>query len=498
MLLNNKNKLSEYGKYVLSSQLSLNKRFYRHIDKIYKQNSDIYDNYAKKSSYYKSSEDKLLESEIYFKRMLGIFEYGEMDDAFFIVKMSYKKAYHFIKNSIKKEADIRLIDFLKLNKSILGQDDIIENIYAVLFLGYCCGKTFDKMDPIYIKAEKTFENSLTAHTLETPSYSLLSKEDKRKVDKVYEKLKEIFDGFEVVVPPHALDEVDELDQDSVEIDRFARYIIYSYYGGGIDLVLLKDYIDEKDREKYIKDSICYWYNSDEIVSVDEIKKIDKNLLSMYFYSSLNIRVLLEKYKEVKNLYFENIEELNVNKLREKEKTISKITQEKLDIQSKYNKIEIEYKDEVERLKEEIRILKNENNSLKKEVDSYPLQQEELNELRNLMFRLSDDIDLSTCNKSFNTVDVESINSLNAICMGGTSNWISSMKEKLPNWTFVAAGVENYDTALLKDRDYIFINTTANTHGMYYRTIKNKDKNTKLRYINNLNTNRVLQEIQNSL
>ena len=58
MLLNNKNKLSEYGKYVLSSQLSLNKRFYRHIDKIYKQNSDIYDNYAKKSSYYKSSEDK--------------------------------------------------------------------------------------------------------------------------------------------------------------------------------------------------------------------------------------------------------------------------------------------------------------------------------------------------------------------------------------------------------------------------------------------------------
>ena len=55
-----------------------------------------------------------------------------------------------------------------------------------------------------------------------------------------------------------------------------------------------------------------------------------------------------------------------------------------------------------------------------------------------------------------------------------------------------------DTALLKNKDYLFVNTVSNTHSMYYKAVENKDKNTKIRYINVLNRDRVLYEMENSL
>ena len=88
--------------------------------------------------------------------------------------------------------------------------------------------------------------------------------------------------------------------------------------------------------------------------------------------------------------------------------------------------------------------------------------------------------------------------LNAVCIGGTESWINSMKEVLNNWVFLHAGFDNFDTALLKNKEYIFVNTVSNTHSMYYKAIENKEKNTKIRYINALNRDRVLYEIEKNL
>ena len=112
-----------------------------------------------------------------------------------------------------------------------------------------------------------------------------------------------------------------------------------------------------------------------------------------------------------------------------------------------------------------------------------------------MFNLSNCEDTLPTN---NEVDINKLNNLNAICIGGNDSWINSMKEVLPNWVFIACGVEHFDTALLKNKDYLFVNTVSNTHSMYYKAVENKDKNTKIRYINVLNRDRVLYEMENSL
>ena len=100
--------------------------------------------------------------------------------------------------------------------------------------------------------------------------------------------------------------------------------------------------------------------------------------------------------------------------------------------------------------------------------------------------------------SIKYVDIDKLNDLNAICFDGTNNWINTMKEVVPNWTFIAAGVENFDVALLKGKNYIFINTKVNSHGMYYKIIENKDKNSKIRYINAINRDRILKEIEKEI
>lgn len=112
-----------------------------------------------------------------------------------------------------------------------------------------------------------------------------------------------------------------------------------------------------------------------------------------------------------------------------------------------------------------------------------------------MFNLSTSEDAESNN---NEVDIDKLNNLNAICFGGTNNWINTMKEVLPNWTFIAAGVENFDVALLKGKNYVFINTKVNSHGMYYKVIENKDKNSKIRYINTTNRDRILREIEKEI
>ena len=217
----------------------------------------------------------------------------------------------------------------------------------------------------------------------------------------------------------------------------------------------------------------------------------------YIISSTKLKRILETYKDAKRLYFKDIADIDKEELKEKEEMITKITQEKSDLEAKYKKTKTELEKENEELKEKLRLLENKNKQLEEEVKNEPHIKEELVELRNLMFNLSEHVNIPPVG-NHKEVDINKLNSLNAVCIGGTESWINSMKEVLNNWVFLHAGFDNFDTALLKNKEYIFVNTVSNTHSMYYKAIENKEKNTKIRYINALNRDRVLYEIEKNL
>ena len=207
----------------------------------------------------------------------------------------------------------------------------------------------------------------------------------------------------------------------------------------------------------------------------QVDPLNYDILYSYIIVATKLRRLLETYKDAKKIYFRDIAEKD--KLLEQDAFVNKIIQEKHDLEAKFNKTKSDLEKENEELKEKIRLLENKNKQLEEEITLEPSIKDELAELRNLMFNLSN------CEDTLPT---------------NNDSWINSMKEVLPNWVFIACGVEHFDTALLKNKDYLFVNTVSNTHSMYYKAVENKDKNTKIRYINVLNRDRVLYEMENSL
>ena len=511
------------GEFALSNCLCLDKVSYKYIDKIYNKNKELYDECASKNSYFNDAKKYTLMQEVYFKKALGIFSNNDSEDISYILKMTYKKVNQLIKNS----DDIVYLSNLYKNGDLMDMKEGQGFLFSAIILAEQVGKTVSVNDFAYSEIEKSIKNNFSRMGAKSRlSISNMDKDRRKylrniqlKVDKRFPLLKyascdlgdgvndDDIPGLEVTIKsgdiekimkgeisPLSLinmDKVNEiLDSKAKESHHMMEAISAVFDLEDIDYsAIVKNYEIKPEEMQELLNAYSL------VESIDE--DIDYNKLYDFLYASISVKFLLKTYKETKTQYFKSVRELERHNIEDKDKKLSIIQQENLNTLTKYNKLKEDTDNEIDKLKEEIRILKSKNTQLEKMHLNNDNDKEEITQLRNLMFELSIDEDEINY-RDANTVDLDRLNNLNAICLGGLNNWISSMKEKLPNWTFVAAGVENYDPALLKGRDYIFINTKANTHGMYYRAIENKDKNTKLRYINNLNIDRVLQEIEKSL
>lgn len=512
------------GEYYLSKSMCLNKGFYRHIDKIYQKNKKLYDEYAEKSPYLKESKKHSLIQEIYFKKVLGILSYGDDEDVLYILKMCYKKVYQFIKNSKGSVSIYEL--YLYIAKIYKDKESIKPEeghgfLFAAIVLAKNEGKDLDisYTDLLMETINSSFEIKMYCeHKL---SISNLSKNEKKRLRTIQMK---ICEKYPFLKSGCFVEECNKETPKELELDVDELLDLLNGNVSAKDLFTKKTEtkVKKNKREDSIENALKWLLSLNNVelpsiiknmeikpVEIQEIlnvydtivepideNNIDFKKLKDYLNSAIIVKFLIKAFNEAKDCYFKDIKKIEINEIEEKDRKISIIQQKNTDLDAKCKKLKNETDKEISKLKEEIRILKNKNTQLEKKCADK--DSEELNQLRNLMFELSlDEGEIN--NKSYNKdVDIDKLNSLNVICLGGLDNWITAMKEKLPNWTFVAAGVENYDTALLKNRDYIFINTRANTHGMYYKAIENKNKNTKLRYINNLNIDRALREIEKSL
>ena len=538
---------SEEMCYYLAECICLNKASYRYVDEIYSKNKILYNKAAKNHPKFKVGEEKSLEQEEYYRKALGVFQECSEDEFYYLLKMSYKKVNDCVKSSKDKVS----MSKIGLKKEEYHVKEVIGYLLATVFLTKKAGKEVDETDSTYNDLCAQFNNlKIIPNTIKGYKYESFSKE-KRKVlkaielnlDKKYPNLKKCVKQHERNVNfkgvlKHIMKSndltVNDLKKSKHLLPLNLRYNFdaflesYNKFNFGetfepifvlcdteqvafmnvetkaksndlqelINLYLMGKYIE--NHTELIMDNIAFNPdNFNKTLTLNTAKSIDYDDLYNFLFPALLMSRCIESYKDVKKYYFNKMDKIDIEEFEFKNKEINSLKQDKIDIEAKYNSLKNTTDTRIKQLEEENRILKNKIAQMEKASSNIDSDKEELTQLRTLMFEMS--VSEEEINTSTNdNVDLNRLNSLNVICLGGLDNWISSMKEKLPNWTFVAAGVENYDPALLKDKDYIFINTKANTHGMYYRAIENKDKDTKLRYINNLNIDRVLQEIEKSL
>ncbi|WP_074116067.1 hypothetical protein [Clostridioides difficile] len=151
-------------------------------------------------------------------------------------------------------------------------------------------------------------------------------------------------------------------------------------------------------------------------------------------------------------------------------------------------------DEKEKLKLELELLQKDKIRLECEIKERYTSKEELVQLRNFMFNQQ-----RQEQKEKVLID-ESINlkNIKAIIFGGHPNWILKMKEKLTNFEFIPANTINFNVSILDSYEYVFINASFIGHAMYYKIIENLNRDNKLRYINNVNVDRAIEDIKNAM
>lgn len=471
--------------YFICESLSTTSRAYRHIDSVYNKNKEKYLKLAKKHKYYKLGIDGSIEQEYYFKKVLGIILDDDIDMIAWLLKMTYKKSNQLVKNStIVNISDI----FKKNNMDKFSEDEINGHILAIILLAQFYKKEINTEDDLYQHFIQIL--AIRSSRLEDRNYPIkyenLEKEEKKELRNIQLKFRNKYPYFSFEGITYAkIDEgkvmLNEMKEE--EINTLGFEYIYDLENLNLSSLISNKLFNDKE----IQELIACW----KITHNNEMNF--KNLYE-FLAPALQIRYLLRAYKEAKRYCFSNLDEDLKELIEKKENELSKIKEENSKLKEENARLKKELDEKINKLVEENNQLQNKNNNLIKDIENQPDIEEELYQLRNLMFSLSEDV----IENKKEEVNINKINSLKAICFGGSNNWINSMKEVLDNWIFIAAGVENFDVNLLNGKDYIFINTKVNSHGMYYKIIENKDKNSKIRYINATNRDRILREIEKEI
>ncbi|MCC0743981.1 hypothetical protein KGF43_15770 [Clostridioides sp. ZZV14-6044] len=448
----------------LAEALSIDKKCYSVIDKYYNKNKLKYMNLAKKSIFYNSkiaSEGSIIQ-EYYFKRVLGILLSQEDETIFEICKYSYKFAYNHI-NSIQIFKAGNFLKKLLTKVEHFSSDELNSNILIAISLCGALEKEIDTSDIVYQKLINNLFLRMDDYK-EVLSIDNLDKNKRKMLSKIELKLKSMYlkdymPSFYVVSK-----EYKEFDY----VSTLEEISIISIVG--------KDIF----KSKQIQELILAYLKVQE--DIDDENSINYEDLFRFMVVAIDLRYWAREYKKAKQFFFNNFnEELN-SILKEKEIEMNKLEKENLLLQ-----------DENKNLKLELELLQKNKLRLENEIKAQRTSKEELVQLRNFMFSKQQEQ-----SENISTDESIDLKNIKAIVFGGHPNWILKMKDKLINFEFISAETINFDVNMLNSYEYVFINTNFIGHAMYYKIIENLNEENKLRYINNINVDRVIEDIKSAI
>ncbi|HFL3517291.1 TPA: hypothetical protein ACG3O1_000884 [Clostridioides difficile] len=462
----------------LAEALSINSKCYSFIDKYYNKDKLKYMNLAKKSIFYNSkiaSEGSIIQ-EYYFKKALGILLSQENDTIFEIYKLGYKAAYNYI-NSIQIFKVSNFLKKLLTRVEPFTNDELNGNVLVAISL---CGELEKDVDISDIVYQRFIENLFLRMDdyKDILSIDNLDKNKRKMLSKIELKLKSMY--LKDYIPSSYVINIDSSKnyEDLTFLEKQIAGLDYVSNLEGISIIRVvgKDIFKSKQIQELILSYLKVQGN------IEDENSINYEDLFRFIITAIDLRYWAREYKKAKQFFFNNFDEELNEVMKEKEIEIKELKKENLLLQ-----------DEKEKLKLELELLQKDKIRLECEIKEQCTSKEELVQLRNFMFNQQQEQEEKVL------ID-ESINlkNIKAIIFGGHPNWILKMKEKLTNFEFIPANTINFNVSILDSYEYVFINTSFIGHAMYYKIIENLNRDNKLRYINNVNVDRAIEDIKNSI
>lgn len=425
------------------------------IDEIYnKDNFKYYDASIKSSTInYILMNQGDLEEEIYARKVLGILLIAEYDfnlrnSIIKILRIYYPEVFNSVKKVDKKKLVNKYSKMDKITREIEAKLDSAVYFYITIY------KSPNWLDEGFITAiiddimDFEFEDFISVD---------IQEEIKEKSSKIY-KIKE------------------EFQKKYGEIIDYKDFIAFINKYDEEKLSILKNIF------KVNKLDIDYLFKNDEfnidkiILAYIEAEKAAFKLEDVLINSAI-MQLLIDKYKESKEIYFNNNEETVNFKLKDLKSVVNEVTDKNRNLNLAVKDLE-EYKNQTENIlhnernkliKEhniEINYLKNRIKELENNLYEEQKYKMELNALREYVFEKDNNYIPEEEEKSL----VNYINGKKIIIIGGAKEWRRKFREKYPEIRSLNGFNENFDVTVLGMVDYVFFFTGHMSHATYYKAI----------------------------
>ncbi|WP_125154411.1 hypothetical protein [Clostridium rectalis] len=473
----------------VAEALSVNKRIYKDIDKIYNNDKLKFIKLAKHNEFYNHvmSQEGNVEQEYYFKKVLGILEGTNFDEdvlegVLLILKKGWRYTYTYVCNHSQVNVSIFLNRLIKKYKGIdnLSDDELNSNVIVLLILSTYFEKEINREDEMY----NTYINSCAMRLEHYKNFNRINlnnitKEQKELINKLELKLKAHEKISPITPSSHRLD-IDKQKGLLVDISKLTKddknFLPFEYIGELENISLISIIGDDYFKQRDIQELIYTYsqFQNEETINYDDFFR--------YIYPAIELRYLYREYRNAKKYFFENFDEELYNEISNKEIENKEIKKNNIILQ-----------DENEKLKLELEKLEKENKKLKLEINKREDYKSEIIPLREFIFNLDDIEDYKT-----EMLDYNKLKSLNAIIVGGHPKWQNKMKEYLPNCKFISIDMLQFDTKIINSVDVVFIYTNYLNHAMYYKIINIiREKGLRLEYLkSNINIEIILNQIYN--
>jgi len=264
-----------------------------------------------------------------------------------------------------------------------------------------------------------------------------------------------------------------------------------------------------------KFDIDHLFSNSNFLNIDEILlsyikssngDLDIKTILQTVINGIFIKSILNEYKNSRNLYFQNSQETLSFKIDSLKNDFSNIEKEKIDLLTKIDILEKENEsfDKVltrqkndfnKQYNRETLAFQSRISELENQLSSEKKYRNELNELREYLFKVNNNYVPSNSKKSLDYY----IARKNIIIIGGAKEWRIKFREKYPELRTLSGFNETFDTNILSNYDYVFFYTGFMNHATYYRAINFiRSHGIKFGYIGKTNIELVEDELIDEL
>lgn len=139
--------------------------------------------------------------------------------------------------------------------------------------------------------------------------------------------------------------------------------------------------------------------------------------------------------------------------------------------------------------------------LQKRIKELELQLQHSKAIEKEVFALREYIFINSqnvCNdevKEETTVNIKHLNAVHGTIIGGHPNWQNKIKELLPNWRIIPAGINTLDANLVANSKIVVFVTNYLNHSLYEKAIEiARNADCRIGYISNTNSDIALVDL----